>query len=484
MIAHGSGDVEFTLHRDHPFRIVGVLARTGTPVDRAIHVSLEGLDAAHEKVLDDPLAAALSAARSRAHDADHDDSARAVTAIFVGLKSRSAALAVQRRIDEFTGEPLTAILPGVTLLEVWELAAVAERTLLAVSVLVVLMGLASMLIALLTSLGERRREMAVLRALGARPWQVFALILGEAAFLTLVGNRVRHRGTRRRPRGRRTVDRATRRARHRANIAVRRGGRHHGAGGCGRRADRLDSRVPDLSPVARRRHDGPHLTRGALTVLMRSLFGILLSVCVSGAAWSAEPRTIAWDELSVKLAAADNPFATLTQDQLIALSDLAAMRDRKARGVALTSEEITIERTASTQLRKDGIDADALLAKRDEIANRKRSAASAVNRSVDGKTVRIPGYVLPLEFSGKQVTQFLLVPWVGACIHTPPPEPNQIVFVKPDKPFEIDGMFQAVWVTGRIAATSSTQSVHIVDGAADVDVGYALRANKVERYKP
>ena len=113
--------------------------------------------------------------------------ALAVTAVLVGLKSRGTALSVQRFINEYPGEPLTAILPGVALLEVWEIVGTVERTLLAVSVLVVVVGLAGMLVALLTSLSERRREMAVLRSVGARPLHVFSLILGEAGLLTVLG---------------------------------------------------------------------------------------------------------------------------------------------------------------------------------------------------------------------------------------------------------------------------------------------------------
>jgi len=200
-------------------------------------------------------------------------------------------------------------------------------------------------------------------------------------------------------------------------------------------------------------------------------------------AHAEEPRTLGWEDLSVKVSAADNPFATLSTEQLIALSDVAGLRARKARGVTLTPEEVAIEKKALTKLKQDGVDADGLLAKRDTIAEKKRAAASTVNPAIDGKMIRIPGYVLPLEFSGTKVTEFLLVPWVGACIHTPPPEPNQIVYVKPDKAFDIRRMFDAVWVTGRIAATGSKRSVEIVDGSADIDVGYSLRASLVEPYQ-
>ena len=185
VIAHGAGDVSFSLHEQHPFKISGVLERTGTPVDRTVHVSLQGLDAVHADAdadAADPLAAALRDGQS-----DAAVEPRAITAFLMGLKSRSTALGMQRLVNEYTAEPLTAVLPGVALQEIWEITGAVEKTLFAVSMLVVVVGLAGMLVALLTSLSERRREMAVLRSVGARPSQIFALILGEAAVLTLLG---------------------------------------------------------------------------------------------------------------------------------------------------------------------------------------------------------------------------------------------------------------------------------------------------------
>ncbi len=189
VIAHGAGDVSFSLHEQHPFRVAGVLARTGTPVDRTVHVSLEGLDAVHEDAADgqaaDPLAAIVGGDRGAA--ANKPSVPTAITAFLVGLNSRAAALSMQRAVSVYAGEPLTAVLPGLALQELWEITGAVEKTLFAVSALVVVVGLAGMLVALLTSLSERRREMAVLRSVGARPAHVFALILGEAAFLTALG---------------------------------------------------------------------------------------------------------------------------------------------------------------------------------------------------------------------------------------------------------------------------------------------------------
>lgn len=187
VIAHGAGDVGFSLHDEQPFQVSGILRRTGTPVDRTVHIPLAGLDALHAGSEEsfDPLTAMLRDGHAEQGQAASEP--RAVTAVLVGLKSRAAALGMQRLLNEYAGEPLTAILPGVTLQEVWEITRTVEATLLAISALVVAVGLTGMLVALLTSLSERRREMAVLRSVGARPVHVFGLILGEAATLTIAG---------------------------------------------------------------------------------------------------------------------------------------------------------------------------------------------------------------------------------------------------------------------------------------------------------
>jgi putative ABC transport system permease protein len=107
--------------------------------------------------------------------------------VLVGLDSRIATFGVQRWVNDYPQEPLLAVLPGVALAELWSLVGVAENALLVVSACVVLVGLIGMLTALLIGLNERRREMAILRSVGARPAQVLGLIVGEAAFLTLLG---------------------------------------------------------------------------------------------------------------------------------------------------------------------------------------------------------------------------------------------------------------------------------------------------------
>jgi putative ABC transport system permease protein len=191
VIAHGAGDVSFIHHDDKPFRVAGILKKTGTPVDRTIHVQLAGIDTIHADWENGAPTRHQSALDRHMHETDqmlgrHHEPEK-ITAFLVGLKSRTAAFGVQRFINEYPHEPLTAILPGVALQELWELVGVAEKALLTVSAFVVVVGLFGMLTALLTSLNERRREMAILRSVGARPLHIFSLIVGEAGFVTLVG---------------------------------------------------------------------------------------------------------------------------------------------------------------------------------------------------------------------------------------------------------------------------------------------------------
>jgi hypothetical protein len=207
---------------------------------------------------------------------------------------------------------------------------------------------------------------------------------------------------------------------------------------------------------------------------------ILLCALLTPNAWPDEPRQLMWADLVPKSAVMDNPFLKLTKEQLAWVSDVAAVRDRKDRGdKTLSATERDSEQALSRKLEEAGIDVDGLLATRMKIIER----GQAVNPLLNGQNVRMPGYLLPLEFSGKQVSEFLLVPWVGACIHTPPPPPNQIVHVKPEKPVEIGGMFAPVWVTGQMTTGAIKKSLSLVDGSADIDVGYSLRASQVEPYK-
>ena len=185
VIAHGAGSVSFVEHGDKPFVVAGILKPTGTPVDRTIHVSLEGIEAIHIDWQEGmPVQGqTVSAEQARMMEL----TPKQITAFLVKLKSPMATFGVQRLVNNYRKEPLTAILPGVALQQLWEITGVAEKALMAVSSFVVVVGMLGMLTALLTSLNERRREMAILRSIGARPLHVFILIIGEAMGITLLG---------------------------------------------------------------------------------------------------------------------------------------------------------------------------------------------------------------------------------------------------------------------------------------------------------
>ncbi|RRJ84153.1 ABC transporter permease [Aestuariirhabdus litorea] len=214
VLAHGTGRVSFVHHDDQPFRVSGVLAPTGTPVDQTIHVSLEAIELIHEDWDSGTRAPSPSSTerRQRVQEAEHQHETEheheqelekgqdkehahhhalepgSITAALVGLKSRATTLLVQREINEYRGEPLLAIIPGVTLRQLWSLVGAVEQALLLISSLVVIAGLIGMLTSLLTSLNERRREMAILRALGARPRHIFSLMLCESVLLAGAGS--------------------------------------------------------------------------------------------------------------------------------------------------------------------------------------------------------------------------------------------------------------------------------------------------------
>ncbi|ODU43418.1 ABC transporter permease [uncultured Aquimonas sp.] len=182
VLAHGTGTLNPNQHDDRPFTVVGVLARTGTPIDHSVHVSLEAIEAIHIN-----WRAGTRIGRAPDEIPPERLQPRAITAFFVGLESRMATFAVQRAVNEFRAEPLTAVLPGVALQQLWGMLGVVEKALMLTAACVVAAGLLGMLAALLGTLSERRREMAILRALGAGPGTVSALLLLEALLLTAVG---------------------------------------------------------------------------------------------------------------------------------------------------------------------------------------------------------------------------------------------------------------------------------------------------------
>ena len=176
IVAHGIQS--FSEHADQPFRITGILARTGTPVDRTVIVTLEAIEAIHVDW--------QSGARKRGSGTPvevirgMDLTPGAITAAMIGVRSRLGILGLQRWINDYPEEPLLAILPGIALQELWQIVGVAETALIGVSAMVVATAIIGMIAMILSSLNERRREMAILRAMGASPSTILGLMVIEA----------------------------------------------------------------------------------------------------------------------------------------------------------------------------------------------------------------------------------------------------------------------------------------------------------------
>lgn len=185
VVSHGLGKISEGDHDDLPFQVSGVLAKTGTPVDRTVHVSLKAIEAIHVGWGSGRKQPGLLPAAETLRKLPL--SPKAITAAMVGVKSKIAIFRLQRFVNEYKEEPLVAVFPGVALQELWGLVGTAEQALVAVAAMVVVAALLGLATMILSTLNERRREMAILRSVGASPARVTLLLLTEAAVLAAMG---------------------------------------------------------------------------------------------------------------------------------------------------------------------------------------------------------------------------------------------------------------------------------------------------------
>lgn len=193
-----------------------------------------------------------------------------------------------------------------------------------------------------------------------------------------------------------------------------------------------------------------------------------------------QAKEIGWEELAAPTSVFENPFENLTDQQMQTLARILRL------DYLVETEEDAEAKVEVADLRKDlskeGIDADFLLAERIRIMTKLENESRMPNTSVVGQTVRMPGYLLPLELDGNLAVEFLLVPTVGACIHTPPPPANQIVYVRYPAGYPTESLFTPVWISGELRSEFDSHSLYMVDGEADVDVTYKMDADSVIAY--
>ncbi len=211
---------------------------------------------------------------------------------------------------------------------------------------------------------------------------------------------------------------------------------------------------------------------------------ILVVPFLTGTVVADEVQRIGWTDLVPKTTAGfEDPFAVLTDNQFEQLRIYVRVSRMQAESPTKVSDGMIREANeAAASLREQGVDIEGLLARHEEIKALRTKRASATVRSLNGAHISIPGYALPLEYEDEKITGFLLVPWVGACIHTPPPPPNQIIFVRAPEGMEYQGRFAPVLLTGRIETKSGEYDLFLVDGSAKITAGYALDMSRVQEY--
>ena len=188
-------------------------------------------------------------------------------------------------------------------------------------------------------------------------------------------------------------------------------------------------------------------------------------------------KIIKWEDLTVKLDYYD-PFKDLTSTQLFNLSQIALIREIEE-SQELSKSELARKDSLEQLFKTENIDVDLLLSMRYEVAVSRSKELDTVNSSLNNKKIVIGGYLLPLNYINQKVTEFLIVPWVGACIHTPPPPRNQLIYLKTKEGIEVKSRFQAVKVEGTLTTEDRTSSLFLVDGSSDITSGYSILDGEV-----
>ena len=210
------------------------------------------------------------------------------------------------------------------------------------------------------------------------------------------------------------------------------------------------------------------------------LLGLALALGLCGSAALAQPKEISWDMLAPAQEAYENPFADLTKEQLHDLR--AVLKAQATTGQTADANVPDSAAEARARLEEQGLDIEWLFRQREVIMEKRLAASASTVPQHLGQSVRIPGYLLPLEILDGKAIDFLLVPTVGACIHTPPPPANQMIRVTYPRGFEISGLYTPVWISGTLQADFRTEQVVYADGQANVEVSYVMRADVVEKY--
>jgi len=219
--------------------------------------------------------------------------------------------------------------------------------------------------------------------------------------------------------------------------------------------------------------------------MFRKLAAAALVALMSGtAALGDDIKLIGWSDLIPEAAPIENPFEALQPETREDLSYVMRTRlDIEMGFIDETSEEYAKSAELEAKLNGNGIDVAAFEANLKEIEAEINRRGAMVNSDLQGNLVRMPGYALPLELNEDGVREFLLVPYVGACIHVPPPPPNQMIYVELSEAYQLTSLYDPVWITGQIRTEPSSRLLTFVDGSAPVEMGYAMQGVTIEPYE-
>ena len=199
--------------------------------------------------------------------------------------------------------------------------------------------------------------------------------------------------------------------------------------------------------------------------------------------WAGSFQSVSWSDLAEGLDATKNPYYGLSADQarlLRVLVDTAAAREA---GSALSERDLKGEEIALAALDSVGVDGASKVRAVQQFGDELAASRSELNEDLLGRDIEIPGFMLPLEFDGATVTEFLLVPIAGACVHVPPPPGNQIIHITSSDGFKMRGLFDPVVVRGRLSSSGEQMSVDLSDGNADFPVGYSMQSDSIELFR-
>jgi hypothetical protein len=221
------------------------------------------------------------------------------------------------------------------------------------------------------------------------------------------------------------------------------------------------------------------------TLALMAFVAVGAAALVANASPTRAANDIEWTDLVPKGEPIVDPLAKLNQDQRFDLEMILWARSLSAAERELEPNRPGVEDAQKYEqnFAKAGIDINQLLTDYKAFEEKIKERQKLVNNDLAGKDVRLAGYLLPLEFSETGDTDFLLVPYVGACVHVPPPPPNQIVFVRLAEKFIAKDLFTPVWVQGPLKTKQSSKALTLIDGTRDVSIGYHIDGAKVEVYK-